>query len=388
MKNKFQAGKVITISIGHFFHDIYTAFLAPMLPLLIGKYGISLSMAGLLDVVRKIPSLFNPLIGLIADKVSVKYLVILSPGITAICMSFLGISPSYVVLLILLFVTGISSALFHVPAPVLVKHFSGEKTGTGMSFFMVGGELARTIGPLLITAALSLWGLEGSCRVMPLGIIASFVLFIKLKDLKSLNNNKKNKKQKGARETVKELIPFYIFIGGFQLFRAGMKSALTLYLPIYFIGKGESLWFAGISLSILQLAGAAGTFGAGYISDKISHRNTLLITAIVCPFLMWAFISFDEIMMILLLILLGIFLFASGPVILALVQETNTERPAFINSIFMSINFIISSVMVFIVGVLGDKIGLEVTFKICAFLAFFSIPFIFILPKRKLKWKE
>jgi FSR family fosmidomycin resistance protein-like MFS transporter len=385
MKNKFQTGKVITLSIGHFFHDIYTAFLAPMLPLLIGKYGISLSMAGLLDVVRKIPSLFNPLIGLVADKVSVKYLVILSPGITAICMSLLGISPSYVVLLILLFVTGISSALFHVPAPVLVKHFSGEKTGTGMSFFMVGGELARTLGPLLITAALSFWGLEGSYRVMPLGIIASFVLFIKLKDLKSLNNNKNNKKQKGAKETVKELIPFYIFIGGFQLFRAGMKSALTLYLPIYLIGKGESLWFAGISLSILQLAGAAGTFGTGYISDKISHRNTLLITAIACPFLMWAFISFDEIMMILLLILLGIFLFASGPVLLALVQETNTERPAFINSIYMSINFIISSVMVFIVGVLGDKIGLEVTFKICALLAFLSVPFIFILPKRKKK---
>ena len=383
MNKKFNTGKVVTISIGHFFHDIYTAFLAPMLPLLIGKYGISLSMAGLLDVVRKIPSLFNPLIGLIADKVSVKYLVIFTPGITAICMSLLGISPSYVVLLILLFVTGISSALFHVPAPVLVKHFSGEKTGTGMSFFMVGGELARTIGPLLITAALSFWGLEGSYRVMPLGIIASFVLFIKLKNLTSLNNNKNNVKQKGAKETVKELIPFFISIGGFQLFRAGMKSALTLYLPIYLIGKGESLWFAGISLSVLQLAGVAGTFGTGYISDKISHRNILLITAIACPFLMWAFISFDEIMMILLLILLGIFLFASGPVLLALVQETNTERPAFINSIYMSINFIISSVMVFIVGVLGDKIGLEVTFKICALLAFLSVPFIFILPKRK-----
>lgn len=383
MNKKFNTGKVVTISIGHFFHDIYTAFLAPMLPLLIGKYGISLSMAGLLDVVRKIPSLFNPLIGLIADKVSVKYLVIFTPGITAICMSLLGISPSYVVLLILLFVTGISSALFHVPAPVLVKHFSGEKTGTGMSFFMVGGELARTIGPLLITAALSFWGLEGSYRVMPLGIIASFVLFIKLKNLTSLNNNKNNVKQKGAKETVKELIPFFISIGGFQLFRAGMKSALTLYLPIYLIGKGESLWFAGISLSVLQLAGAAGTFGTGYISDKIGHRNILLIAAIACPFLMWAFINFDEIMMILLLILLGIFLFASGPVILALVQETNTERPAFINSIYMSINFIISSVMVFIVGVLGDKIGLEVTFKICALLAFLSVPFIFILPKRK-----
>ena len=60
MKKTFQTGKVITVSFGHLVHDTYSAFLAPMLPLLIAKLGISLSMAGLLDVTRKIPSLFTP----------------------------------------------------------------------------------------------------------------------------------------------------------------------------------------------------------------------------------------------------------------------------------------------------------------------------------------
>ncbi len=156
---------------------------------------------------------------------------------------------------------------------------------------------------------------------------------------------------KGARETVKELVPFFLFIVGFQLFRGGMKSALTLYLPTYLIGNGESLWIAGISLSVLQLAGVAGTFGAGYISDKIGHRNLLLITAITSPIVMWAFITANNVLMIPLLIIMGFLLFASGPVILALVQETNTERPAFINSIYMSINFGIGSLMVLIVGI-------------------------------------
>jgi FSR family fosmidomycin resistance protein-like MFS transporter len=115
LSNPFQTKKIITISAAHFFHDIYTAFLAPMLPLLIAKFGISLSVAGLLDVIRKIPSLFNPFIGLLADKICMKYLVIFTPGISAISMSLLGASPSLAVLFILLFVTGISSALFHIP---------------------------------------------------------------------------------------------------------------------------------------------------------------------------------------------------------------------------------------------------------------------------------
>lgn len=388
MNKKFQTGKVVTISFGHLFHDIYTAFLAPMLPLLIEKLGISLSLAGLLDVIRKIPSLFNPFIGLLADKICVKYLVIFTPGITAIFMSLLGSSPSYSILFILLFVTGISSALFHVPAPVMIKHFSGDKTGTGMSFFMFGGELARTLGPLLITAAFAVWGLKGTYRVMPIGLLASVILFFKLKNVSLLDEKNSRKQQKGVRETISEVIPFFIFVSGFQLFRAGMKSALTLYLPIYLTGKGESLWFAGISLSVLQFAGAAGTFAAGYISDKISHKNTLLISAAASPFVMWAFICSSGITMIALLILMGILLFAPGPVMLALVQELNTDRPAFLNSIYMTLNFGISSLMVLFIGISGDYVGLEFTYKICMGLAFLSVPFILILPGRIFKWQK
>lgn len=383
MKNEFQTANVITLSLSHLFHDIYTAFLAPMLPLLIARFGISLSVAGLLDVVRKIPSLFNPFIGLLADKVSVKYFVILTPALTALSMSLLGSSPTVTVLLILLFVTGISSTLFHVPAPVMIKQFSGDKTATGMSFFMFGGELARTIGPLMITAALSWWGLEGSYRVAPIGLLASLVLYYKLKDVASLNNLNNKNKRKGPRETIKGLAGFFVFIIGFQLFRAGMKASLTLYLPVYLTNSGESLWFAGISLSVLQFAGAAGTFGAGYISDRISHRNILLIIALACPLVMWALIGAKEILIIPLLILMGFLLFASGPVILALVQETNTEHPAFVNSIYMTLNFSISSLMVLFVGISGDHLGLDLTFKITAGLAFLSAPFIFILPKGK-----
>ncbi|MEA2095582.1 MAG: MFS transporter, partial [Candidatus Cloacimonadota bacterium] len=123
-KKKFQFGNVLTVSFAHLSHDIYSAFLAPLLPLLISKLGISLSMAGFLDVVRKLPSLFNPLIGLMADRICVRYFVIFAPAITGIAMSLLGIAPTYIVLLILLFIAGISNTLFHVPSPVMIKHVS------------------------------------------------------------------------------------------------------------------------------------------------------------------------------------------------------------------------------------------------------------------------
>ncbi|MDP8203378.1 MAG: MFS transporter [Candidatus Tenebribacter mawsonii] len=381
-KNEFQFGNVLTVSLAHLSHDIYSAFLAPLLPLLISKLGISLSMAGLLDVTRKLPSLFNPFVGLIADRICVRYFIILTPAITGIAMSLLGAAPSYPILLILLFVAGISNTLFHVPSPVMIKHVSADQTGKGMSYYMLGGELARTLGPLLITAAISWWGLEGSWRVMPLGIIASIILYIKLKNISINKDFQRKKKKTGAGETFKKLIPFFVIIFGITIFRAAMKLALTLYLPTFLTQQGNTLWIAGISLAILQFSGAIGTFFAGPISDKFGRKNILLITSIVNPILMWIFISSNGSFMIPLLIVMGFFLFASGPVLLALVQDTDSEHPSFVNGIYMTISFGVSSLMVLLIGFLGDSFGLIITYKICAIISIASIPFILMLNKK------
>jgi FSR family fosmidomycin resistance protein-like MFS transporter len=267
----------------------------------------------------------------------------------------------------------------------MIKNLSGKKTGTGMSDFMFGGDLARTVGPMVITAAISIWGLEGSYRVMPFGIAASAVLYFKLRNIKPIHKDAAHREGEGIWQTLRELLPFFVAIGGFLLMRAAMKSALTFYLPTFLTGKGNSLWVANASLSVLQLAGALGTFSAGHISDRISHKKVLMITGILSPLAMLLFISASELLVFPLLFLLGLLLFASGPVMLALVQETNTKRPAFVNSIYMFISFGISSAMVLFVGVLGDHYGLEITYKISAGIAFFSVPFLFLLPGKKPK---
>ena len=131
----------------------------------------------------QVPALLNPYLGTLADRISVRYFIILAPGITAVSMSLIGMAPSYGVLLILLLIAGFSVAIFHVPAPVMVARLSGSKKGRGMSFFMTGGELARSLGPLAAVGAVSLLGLEGFYPVMIFGILASIWLFLRFKDI-------------------------------------------------------------------------------------------------------------------------------------------------------------------------------------------------------------
>ncbi len=378
MSSKFKKSKVFTISFAHFAHDIYSSFLAPLLPLLIEKLGMSLTMAALLDIARRIPSLFNPLFGLIAEKTGVKYFVILTPAITALSMCLIGLVNSYVLLFILLFVAGISGALFHIPSPTMIKDNSGEKTGTGMSFFMVGGELARTIGPLIATAGVSWWGLEGIYRLLPIGFIASLILYVKLKDYEATRPPRKPLQKGDTKKVLKEFTPFFLSLGFFMLFQAGLKSALTLYLPVYLTQQGESLLYAGISLAILQGFGVAGALMLGSISDKFGRKNTLLLSSSALVLFMGLFLYFKSIFLI---PFIGFFLLSSGPVLMALVQDTNSNMPTFMNSMYMSINFGASSLIVFCVGVFGDNFGLESTYMIFTLVAIGCMPAIYFMDK-------
>jgi FSR family fosmidomycin resistance protein-like MFS transporter len=260
----------------------------------------------------------------------------------------------------------------------MIKEASGIKVATGMSFFMVGGEVARTLGPLIVTAAVSLWGLEGVYNLMPLGIVASIILYIKLKDFDTNRAVQKPKERGDTKKLLKTYRAFFLVLGGFILFQAAMKSALTLYLPVYLVNQGESLWYAGVSISVLQLFGVIGTLASGNISDKIGQKTTLVIASFGMVISMALFIFFDSIF---LLPLVGLFLFATGPVLMAAVQSTSSHMPTFMNSMYMTINFGVSASIVFCVGLLGDGFGLHVTYIVCNIIAIGCIPMAFLLTR-------
>ncbi len=372
---KFRTGNVITISVAHLLHDTYSAFLAPLLPLLIEKLGIGYTLAGLLNVVQRIPTLFNPFIGLLADRMHMRFLIIFTPLITAIATSLIGVAPNYGLLVILIFVSGISAALFHVPSPVMIKKISGNLTGRGMSYYMFGGEIARTIGPVIILAAVSWWGLERTYNLIPFAAAFTVFLYFKLRNIQISEAFREKKSEKKLRTTIRRYTPFFLMLSGLLMFRMVMKSAITAFLPTYLTEQGQSVWFGGMALATLELSGAVGTLFAGSLSDRIGRKTTLVVASAVSPVVFWGFIHASAFWQFPLLIVLGFFLFASGPVLLAMVQDLGSERPAFLNGVYMTINFFFAAVAVMSVGAVGDAEGLKFAYEGTALLSVLTVPF-------------
>ena len=378
----FQTGRVLAVTSGHLTHDLFPAFFSPLLPLLIEKLSMTRAAAGALMLFVQGPSLIQPFVGRLADRVNLKFVVILAPAVTATAMSLVGIAPSYTWLALFLTIVGISSAIFHSVGPALAGSFSGNRLGKGMSVWMVGGEIGRMMGPLLIVAIVSTFTLEGSVWAMLAGWLASLVLYILLRDIPVALPAAENGVQDwrvALREMKGIMLPLVLLV----VVRAMMMNALQVFLPTYMTESGARLWMAGAAATISAGATVLGTLLGGSISDRLGRRQVLMISLITTPLLVLAFLrSNDMALQMLLLFGAGLMTGPATPVILAIVQESFPEKRAFASGIYMAASFVIRSLASVLLGALGDWFGLGTAFAISAIILFFGIPIVRLLPKR------
>lgn len=375
----FQAGRVFSVAVCHLIHDIYSSFLFPLLPLLIEKLGITLAAAGALSTIMQMPALLNPILGSLVDRSKVKYFVITAPVLTAVPMCLLGLAPNYATVVVILVFAGISTHLFHVPAPVMVARLSGAKVGQGMSWFMTGGELARTLGPMAAVGAVALFGLDGMYPVMLVGIVASVWLFFRLKDVP---DNPSSAKRTPVIEAWRRMRRLIIPLASILALQAMVYACMVTFLPTFIEKQTGSLALAGTGLSLLEACGVAGVFLSGSLSDRIGRPRMLMIMVTLAPASLAVFVLGTHWLRIAALVVTGFSLLSTTPVMLAMVQEHAGDIPSAANGFFMMAIFLTRAIATIPVGYMGDLFGLTTSFLISAGLGAMSLPIVFTLPKR------
>jgi FSR family fosmidomycin resistance protein-like MFS transporter len=380
-KTAFQTPRVALISFSHFVHDLYASFLPPLLPLIIEKLSLTLSQAGFLSFVMQVPAMMNPFIGLFADNKNVaRWLVILAPTLTALPMSLIMAAPSYWLLLVLLFLSGISSALYHVPSPVLVAGYSGIRKGRGMSLFMSGGELARTLGPVLAVAVLSWLGTDHFYLILAVAVITSMLLWLTLESPPEKTGIKRNGSLKQAYAEIRNVLKP---LSGILAARAGMHASMGIFLSVFVNQQTGSLWYGGAALALYEAFGVAGVLSAGTLSDWLGRRKVLFWALLTAPVALLLFVHTTGILKIGMLVITGFSVLSTTPVMLAIVQDHAKNHPSAANGMFMMVSFAVRSFAVVVVGVIGDLAGMENMFVFSAVAGFLSLPFLMRLPDRK-----
>lgn len=252
-----------------------------------------------------------------------------------------------------------------------------------MGFWMVGGELGRTLGPIVIVSALELLMLSGTPGLMIAGLAMSTLLFFLLRDVAGSDHSE----AVGLpwREALRSMGPLLLPLSGVIVARSFMVSALTTYLPTFLSEEGAGLFFAGASLSLLEGAGVIGALLGGSLSDRLGRRVVLFASMLTTPLLMFAFLLLDGWLQIPLLLLMGLAALSVGPVIMALVQESAPENPALANGAYMALSFLLRAGVIVVLGGIGDLFNLRVAFTASAAITIFGLPLIPLLPRGSLR---
>ncbi len=227
------------LSAGHFFTDVNQGALPAILPFLIAEYHLSYAAAAsLVFAATCSSSIVQPLFGHMADRAPRPWLMPAGVLLAGLGLAFTGFIESYWLLFLSVTVSGIGIAAFHPEAARLANRVSGEKKGTGVSIFAVGGNAGFAAGPVITTAALLLWGMKGTAvLIVPVALMA---LLLRLQ-VRNLQQFQPAAAPRSAGTTAlgapaQDEWGAFARLGVVIFSRSMIFYGLTTFVPLYWIG--------------------------------------------------------------------------------------------------------------------------------------------------------
>jgi len=242
-----------------------------------------------------------------------------------------------------------------------------------MSFYMTGGEAARTVGPMFAVAAVSFLGPDHFYMVLAGAVCTSVLLYFTLEKEDEKTSIRRNGSLKSSYMEIRHVL---LPIAGILAARSFMHAAMGVFLTVYVEKNTGSLWMGGAALALYEAFGVAGVLSAGTLSDWLGRQRVMFWVLIAAPIAITGFVFTTGTWQIVCLVITGFTVLATTPVMLAVIQENATANPSAANGLFMMVSFAVRSLAVFLCGVFGDLFGLENMFLISAAFGVFSVFFL------------
>ncbi len=373
------------LSIAHTCSDINQGALAATLPFLIAAHSLGYAKAAALVMVANLAgSLMQPLFGALADKVNKPWLIVLGLLLSGSGMSLVGFAPGYAGLCAAVVISGMGSAIFHPSAALLANRAGGANAkGRSMSLFSFGGQLGFTLGPLLATSAIGLWGLKGTLVFIVPQFIFTVIFHSRYADFYRLGARQAQDSKIAIQNDSKNNWSGFSRLSAVIFARSIVFHGLNTFLALYWIrlmGVGEGL--ASVMLSIYYALSAAGTLLGGSLADRYGCRAVVRISfATILPFLIMLAISENAILAGVLLFPLGLALGASHAPMVVLGQQYLPARMGFASGVTLGLAVSVGGIFAPVLGLVADELGLRAAFYVIASVAIIPCIVAFLLPR-------
>ena len=377
--------RTIYHSAAHFSNDLFLAFFAPTLPVLITQMNLLKVQAGILNLGLELTALSMPIVGRIADKRDIRKYMFLTPAITALCMSSLTVMPNFYMLFLTLMVGGLSIYFYHAIGPADIGQVSEKSLGSIMAVWNIAGQVGFMVGPLVITAILTDGSTETAARIpllISVGIILSIFLYFlgnKIPGSKIEKAQEETETRHLDKATRNHIVRQFIPILGISITNSLLRSSAYAYLPVYIVEQGGSLWMSGFAVSIYFGAGVIGNYFGGLLYDRIGSKWVTGISLLGFSLSFSTTIFTTGFVQLALIAVMGTFGFMLMPTLMAMLQKNNPQDRSLTNGLFLGMTYAITALGSVVTGYMLDHIATQTVFLINTAVSLTSLAFIPLL---------
>lgn len=383
------------ISLGHCCNDINTGALTSILPFLIATYNYNYAIASSLVFVSNIVgSIVQPIFGEMADKKNIPVTMAIGIMLTGLGMGMTGFVHKYWALCICVIVSGIGSAMFHPQAVRLLNKLSDKnKTGSAISIFSFGGNLGFGLGPVLITATITLVGLKGTGVLFIPALISSAILVSQSKrftdkGLEELDKNQLEAENANTMTSQAKTLPpdqwkSFAILSIFICSRSIILNGITTFCSLYFINiLNQTTAFGNAMLTLYSFVSMTTALYGGLLADKIGYNQIIKIAMLLLAGSVALFsISRNIYLCVLLLFPMATGANLSYSPLVVLGQMYLPNHLGLSSGMTLVLSISVGGIFAPILGMIGDNYDLNVTFYVITAISVIPLIISMILPK-------
>lgn len=273
-------------TLAHFAHHLVIALPVPLLPFIRDEFALDYTQAGVLMMafnlaygISQLPS------GWLADRIGPRILLTIGTVGVALAGLLVGLSQTYIMLIVFLVLMGVAGGGYHPSAtPLISRSVEPKNQGRALGFHMIGGSGSFFLAPLLGAGIAAYWGWRAPfiCLAIPTVLfgIAFYILLGRRPEVNRLPKAISEYRDKPQSPSINlpRLIPFMVL----SIFTGGISFSVITFIPLFMVDHfGVAEAAAASFISIIYSAGLWASPLGGHMSDRLGKVRVVLIACFV-----------------------------------------------------------------------------------------------------------
>jgi FSR family fosmidomycin resistance protein-like MFS transporter len=287
--------------------------------------------------------------------------------------------------------------MFHPEGGKLSNLVAVDHKGANMSIFAVGGSLAFAVGPLILSLAITIFGMKGTSVFFIPAFLMAAIFMINMNNLRdaaaesTARTNQRN--EISAKENPlpadesanKDDWPAFIKLSFFIFFRATILFGMVTFIPLYWVGMlMQTQAIGSVALAIYSFATVFSTLVGGFLADRYGYNKIIKIGSLTfIPFLVLFTFVPDLTLSYILLVPMGFAMQLCFSTVISIAQSFLPNHIGFASGITMGMGSSVGAVIAPILGKITDLYGLTTTFYVLIVLSVITAVTGCLVPKHK-----